>query len=59
MENLCFENIRINGHKPYNLIKMTPALLVGWYSSNREARPNNIKLAQDGVVQVVVDMENS
>lgn len=43
MENLCFENIRINGHKPYNLIKMTPALQLVGTRPIEKPRPNNIK----------------
>lgn len=43
MENLCFENIRINGQKPYNLVKMTPALQLVGTRPIEKPHPNNIK----------------
>jgi len=42
MENLVFENIRINGEIPYNLIKMTPAFQLTGTRPMIAPTPNNI-----------------
>ena len=44
MENLCFENIRINGEIPYNLIKLTPALQLVGTRPIEKPTPNDIKV---------------
>lgn len=42
MENLTFENIRINGKVPYNLIKLTPMLELVGTRPMVIPRPNNV-----------------
>lgn len=42
MENLTFENIRIHGEKPYNLVKLSPALQLVGTRPIVEPTPNNI-----------------
>ena len=44
MENLTFENIRINGEVPYNLIKLTPALNLVGTRPIKQPTPNNVKV---------------
>lgn len=44
MENLTFENIRINGEVPYNLIKLTPALQLVGTRPVVQPTPNDIKI---------------
>ena len=43
MENISFENIRINGELPYNLVKLTPALQLVGTRPIEKPRPNHIK----------------
>lgn len=42
MENLTFENIRINGEVPYNLVKLSPMLQLVGTRSIETPKPNNI-----------------
>lgn len=42
MENLTFENVRINGETPYNLIKLLPALQLVGTRPLIQPTPNNI-----------------
>ncbi len=42
MENLTFENIRINGEKPYNIVKLSPALQLVGTRPIVAPTPNNI-----------------
>ena len=44
MENLTFENIKINGEIPYNLIKLTPTLTLVGTSPLKQPTPNNVKV---------------
>ena len=44
MENLCFENIRINGELPYNLVKLTPAFQLVGTRPIVKPTPNDIKI---------------
>lgn len=44
MENLTFDNIKINGEIPYNLIKLTPALNLVGTRPIKQPTPNNIKV---------------
>lgn len=46
MENLTFENIRISGEKPYNLVKLTPTLLLAGTRPLIQPSPNNITRGQ-------------
>lgn len=44
MENLTFENIRINGEVPYNLIKLTPSLNLVGTRPIKQPTPNDVKV---------------
>ena len=44
MENLTFDNIKINCEIPYNLIKLTPALNLVGTRPIKQPTPNNIKV---------------
>ena len=44
MENLTFENIKINGEIPYNLIKLTPTLNLVGTRPLQQPTPNNVKV---------------
>lgn len=43
MENLCFENVKVNGERPYNLIKINPSFNLVGTRPIVEPTPNNIK----------------
>ncbi len=43
MENLCFENVRVHGEHPYNLIKLTPSYQLVGTRPIEKPSPNDIK----------------